>query len=385
MRVLMITDNYYLEEVNGVYYHRYIDEHIKAYSLLGDIKLLLPIRHEISVNRPVDLSQVSVRAIDKENTIYKRFINRRSNKAIIEEDVKNSDIVIGFVPSSVCDIAQSYAQKYNKKFLSVVIASAWDILWYHSIFGKLMAPISHFCTSRTIRKSDYVIYVTDQYLQKKYPTNGSSIGISDVIVPQPTDSFLIERISKIQNKTDRKKLSIATIGAVDVKYKAQDDVIKAMPILKSEGYDVDYTLIGGGSPDRLRQIAHRCGLDLEKIHFLGTVPHEEIYELLDNFDLYIQPSRTEGLPRSVVEAMSRGVLCICSNVGGMPELVDTKCIYEPGNFRELAEVIQKLSESKEDAAQIVKQNFVKASQFQEEILVNKRSLFLNAIIRNHEL
>ena len=66
MRVLMITDNYYLEEVNGVYYHRYIDEHIKAYSLLGDIKLLLPIRHEISVNRPIDLSQVSVRAIDKE-------------------------------------------------------------------------------------------------------------------------------------------------------------------------------------------------------------------------------------------------------------------------------------------------------------------------------
>ena len=217
MRVLMITDNYYLEEVNGVYYHRYIDEHIKAYSLLGDIKLLLPIRHEISVNRPIDLSQVSVRAIDKENTIYKRFINRRSNKAIIEEEVKNSDIVIGFVPSSVCDIAQSYAQKYNKKFLSVVIASAWDILWYHSLSGKFMAPISHFCTSRIIRRSDYVIYVTDEYLQKKYPTNGIAIGISDVIVPQASESFWAERISKMRNKTDRKKLSIATIGAVDVR------------------------------------------------------------------------------------------------------------------------------------------------------------------------
>lgn len=385
MRVLMITDNYYLEEVNGVYYHRYIDEHIKAYSLLGDIKLLLPIRHEISVNRPVDLSQVSVRAIDKENTIYKRFINRRSNKAIIEEEVKNSDIVIGFVPSSVCDIAQSYAQKYNKKFLSVVIASAWDILWYHSIFGKLMAPISHFCTSRTIRKSDYVIYVTDQYLQKKYPTNGSSIGISDVIVPQPTYSFLIERISKIQNKTDRKKLSIATIGAVDVKYKAQDDVIKAMSILKSDGYDVEYTLIGGGSPERLKQVALDYGLELEKLHFLGTIPHEEIYELLDNFDLYIQPSRTEGLPRSVVEAMSRGLLCICSNVGGMPELVDAKCIYKPGNFRELAEVVEKLIESDEEVVQIIKDNFQKASQFQEEILVNRRSRFLNEIIRTYEL
>jgi glycosyltransferase involved in cell wall biosynthesis len=222
-------------------------------------------------------------------------------------------------------------------------------------------------------------------LQKKYPTNGSSIGISDVIVPQPTDSFLIERISKIQNKTDRKKLSIATIGAVDVRYKAQDDVIKAMSILKSDGYDVEYTLIGGGSPERLKQVALDYGLELEKLHFLGTIPHEEIYELLDNFDLYIQPSRTEGLPRSVVEAMSRGLLCICSNVGGMPELVDAKCIYKPGDFRELAEVVEKLIESDEEVVQIIKDNFQKASQFQEEILVNRRSRFLNEIIRTYEL
>lgn len=383
MKVLFVTDNYYLEELDGVYYHRYIDEHIKAYSSLGEIKLLLPVRHEISINRIVDLSQVSVREIDKENTIYKRFINRSVNKAIIEEEVRNSDIVIGFVPSSVCDIAQSYAQKYGKKFMSVVIASAWDILWYHSLTGKIMAPISHFCTSRTIRKSDYVVYVTDEYLQRKYPTNGTAIGISDVIVPEPTDSMIADRISRFRNKADRRKLSVATIGAVDVKYKAQDDVIKAISLLRSKGYDIEYTLIGGGEQGRLKKVAVSCGVPLEKIHFLGAVPHEEIYQLLDNFDIYIQPSRTEGLPRSVVEAMSRGLVAICSDVGGMPELVDSKCIYKAGNVRELAEKIMYLTDSEDIFVEISKQNFKRASDFQEEVLSNKRSRFLDMIKKEH--
>ena len=379
MKVLMVTDNYCLEEVDGVYYHRCIDEHIAAYRSLGDIRLLMPVLHDISYNRVVDLSSVGVRAIDKENTISKRFINRKNNKAIFDEEIRNADIVIGFVPSSVCDLALRYAKKYHKIFISVVISSAWDILWHHSLSGKILAPISHVATSRTIRNSDYVIYVTDKYLQRKYPTNGVAIGISDVVVPETDHAVLDNRKTRIDACFGTRKVHLATIGAVDVKYKAQDDVIKAMAILASEGYDVDYTLIGGGSPARLRKCAEEKGVSLDKIHFMGAVPHEQIYELLDEFDLYIQPSRTEGMPRSVVEAMSRGLIVICSNVGGMPEFVDNKCVYRSGNITELTDTIRFMLDSKQRMLDTSISNFNQAKCFRRDYLDRKRSEFLTQV------
>ena len=157
----MITDNYCLEQVDGVYYHRILDEHIEAYKTLGTIRLCVPVFNKVSIRRPVDLTGVGVRKINKENTIRTRFLDRRENKRIISEEVRNADIVVGFVPSPVCDLAQKYAAKYKKKFVSVVIASAWDILWHHSNKGKVMAVFSHFGTRRTIWNSDYAITASE--------------------------------------------------------------------------------------------------------------------------------------------------------------------------------------------------------------------------------
>jgi glycosyltransferase involved in cell wall biosynthesis len=245
--------------------------------------------------------------------------------------------------------------------------------------GKILAPISHVATSRTIRNSDYVIYVTDKYLQRKYPTNGVASGISDVVVPETDHAVLDNRKTRIDACFGTRKVHLATIGAVDVKYKAQDDVIKAMAILASEGYDVDYTLIGGGSPARLRKCAEEKGVSLDKIHFMGAVPHEQIYELLDEFDLYIQPSRTEGMPRSVVEAMSRGLIVICSNVGGMPEFVDNKCVYRSGNITELTDTIRFMLDSKQRMLDTSISNFNQAKCFRRDYLDRKRSEFLTQV------
>lgn len=380
MRVLLITDNYCLEEVDGIYYHRYIDYHIDAYSPLGEIRLLVPVRHSISCDRVVDLTEVTVRAIDKENSFNKRFLDRSNNKRILDEEIRNSDLVIGFVPSSVCDLAQRYAHKYGKTFISVVIASAWDVLWYHSIKGKMLAPVSHISTSRTIRNSDYAIYVTEEYLQNKYPTKGVSIGISDAVLPEMDDTVLASRISYISSKESFKKLKLLTIGAVDVKYKAQDDVLKAIAVLRKEGFDIEYTLVGGGSPTYLKSVAGRLNIEDSKLHFVGTVPHEDINSIIDKHDIYIQPSRTEGLPRSVVEAMSRGLPVICSEVGGMPEIVGVESLFKKGNYLKLAECIKYVSMSREKHINISQRNFERAKMFQKTLLEKKRILFLKNII-----
>ena len=52
--------------------------------------------------------------------------------------------------------------------------------------------------------------------------------------------------------------------------------------------------------------------------------------------VYIQPSRIEGLPRALIEAMSRGCACVGSSVGGIPELLNNQYIHEVNDYNSLA-------------------------------------------------
>ena len=378
----MITDNYCLEKVDGVYYHRILDEHIEAYKSLGTITLCVPVLERISINRPIDMTGVEIREINKENTVRTRFINRGENRRIIAEEVKKADIVVGFVPSSVCDTAQKYAEKYGKKFISVVISSAWDILWHHSLKGKVMAFFSHFGTRRTICRSDYAIYVTQRYLQSKYPTKGQATAVSDAVIRNYDEENLKRRISSIKAKSELKQLNLMSIGAVDVRYKGHEEVIKAMPQLLNEGYDINYYLVGAGSDEYLKTVARQNGVET-RVHFTGGLPHERIFSLFETMDIYIQPSRTEGLPRAVVEAMSCAVPVICSNIGGMPELVDDDCIFTSGDINALAEKIRTLTSSHENLLKHAEKNFNRAADFTKESLVAKREDFLkNTVLKN---
>ena len=384
MKVLMITDNYSLEEVDGVYYHRILDEHIKAYEILGPITLCVPVRNTISINRRIDLTGVRVRKINKENNIHNRFLDRRENKKIISEEVQNADIVVGFVPSSVCQLAKKYSAKYKKPFISVVISSAWDILWNHSNKGKLMAIFSHIGTQRVIRNSDYAIYVTEKYLQQKYPTNGIGVAVSDAVIESHDVEVLQKRIVSIKDKQDSKKLNLLSIGAVDIRYKGHEEVIEALPKLVEDGYDVHYYLIGDGSDRYLKEKADKYGVSA-RVHFTGGLPHEQVFSMFENTDIYIQPSRTEGLPRAVVEAMSCAVPVICSRIGGMPELVSEECLYTSRNIDELVVCIKKLASDPDNLIKHAEINFRRSSDFTKENLTSKREDFLKTKVLNSGL
>jgi glycosyltransferase involved in cell wall biosynthesis len=60
---------------------------------------------------------------------------------------------------------------------------------------------------------------------------------------------------------------------------------------------------------------------------------------MDELDLYVIPSLGEGLPRALVEAMSRGLPAIGSRRGGIPELVDGRWLHRPGDDRGLARLV----------------------------------------------
>ncbi len=102
-------------------------------------------------------------------------------------------------------------------------------------------------------------------------------------------------------------------------------------------------LVGTGPLERqLKDYCASLGL-AEHVRFAGYVPNS--FEALRQFDLFVLPSRTEGCPIVVLEAMAMGLPVVATRVGGTPELVvdgKTAILVPPDDPSSMAEAILKV-------------------------------------------
>jgi glycosyltransferase involved in cell wall biosynthesis len=239
--------------------------------------------------------------------------------------IRNAEFVIARLPSFIGIFSIVAARALKKPYLIELVGCPFDSLWNHSAKGKLAAPPVAALTKLLVKGAPFVLYVTERYLQNRYPTRGKSISCSNVLL-EDFDDALVER-RRGKSLAEKHVVKLCTTGAVDVRYKGQDDVVRALAELKSRGGKaIEYHLVGGGSRRYLQGIAQRLGVG-EALVFHGMLNKAQMNAVLDEMDLYIQPSRTEGLPRALIEAMNRGLPAIGSNVGGIPELLDAKMLF----------------------------------------------------------
>ena len=122
------------------------------------------------------------------------------------------------------------------------------------------------------------------------------------------------------------------VGSFEQMYKAPDVLLDAFCRCISLGLDLQLVLVGDGRHRQsLKSRARRFNLG-DRIQFLGWLPAgEAVRHELDRADVFVLPSRVEGLPRAMVEAMARGLPCIGSRVGGIPELLHPEDMVPPGD------------------------------------------------------
>ena len=121
------------------------------------------------------------------------FIDKRKAKLILEKEIKNVDFLIIRLPSMIGNLAVKIARKYKKPYLVEMVGCPWDALWNHSLKGKLFAPIMTYITKQEVKNAPYVLYVTKEFLQKRYPTKGKSVGCSDVMLNDFYENKLKEK------------------------------------------------------------------------------------------------------------------------------------------------------------------------------------------------
>lgn len=296
------------------------------------------------------------------------------DKEILQK-ISECDLVIGRLPSIIGYRASDCAHKLKKKYLAECMGDAWDAYWNHSLLGKIIAPYMFFKMKCTVAKAEYALYVTDFFLQKRYPNSKKIINASNVVINSCDPEVLNKRLKKIQ-KFNKRKFSLMTTAGVNIKAKGHRFVIKAIVELKKQGIIVDYYLAGGGDPYKLKKLAKKNGVE-NQIHFMGELTMKDVYQTIDNIDIYIQPSLQEGLPRAVIEAMSRGCPCLGSNTAGTPELLPSECIFDRGSTRAVCKALKKINES--NLKQYAIQNYEKSKCYLEDTLNQRRTLFLNNI------
>lgn len=344
----------------------------------------LPVFNKINVcfrnkDTNVDLNGISDKSsgpkvfFDKRIGMFKGpdvFFSRRI-KNILRENIRNNDAVIVRLDSFLGLQTISECRKINKPYMIELVGCAWDSFWNHGFLGKILAPYLFIKTKIEVKRAPFVVYVTREFLQKRYPTKGISTNISNVKISKQKESDLngrIEKISRLGNK-----IILGTAANVDVKYKGQKFVIEALGRLKKQGYtQFEYQILGPGDQRYLLDMARKFGVE-NQIKLLGSYPHEKVFEWMRNeLDVYIQPSLQEGLPRAVIEAMSLGVPCIGSDVAGIPELLDKKWVFsrKKDKANEISKLLKKIS--KEELKVQAIRNFKTAEEYDYKFLLDKR-------------
>lgn len=329
----------------------------------------------------IDKKKGNLSKITNENI---NFVNCRWLSSVYRNEVRSADAVISRLPSINGMKVISYARKKKIPYFTELVGCPWDALWNHGLKGKLVSPFITIITKHQVKKSEYVLYVTKEFLQRRYPTSGINLSCSDVKIPLTSYSVEEKKIKKLETLGQPyRTVKIGTLAAIDVKYKGQQHVLGAIEILKKRGYKIHYDIVGNGSKEFLAHIIKNKNISKE-VEIIGALPHLEVMSWLDEIDIYVQPSKQEGLPRALVEAMSRGCVCLGSNVGGIPELLEKKFIFSKIKPEVIANLIEKTI-NRIDGLDPIKQSkscFEKAKDFEG----NRLEIFRNDFyidFRNH--
>jgi glycosyltransferase involved in cell wall biosynthesis len=183
---------------------------------------------------------------------------------------------------------------------------------------------------KTLESVDQVIVLSDWWLtffQERYP----KAKITRIYNPIELTDY---------NKTNEYQgtVKFLFLGHISSRKGCYDllNVAEKM-VMKNSNFIIE--IGGNGETDKLKEMIQQRNLGTH-VHFLGWVSGEKKKLLLQNSDIYVLPSKNEGLPVSILEAMSHGMPVISTTVGGIPEMIEDKnsgFLIDPGDINALQE------------------------------------------------
>lgn len=280
------------------------------------------------------------------------------------------------IPGTISNLVIKQLIKKNISYGVEVVGDPWDVFAPGTIKHPLRSYFrwqGYYDLKYNIKNAQAVLYVTKETLQNRYPcsTSAFQVSSSDVIIKDE----LIEENSKNHEVKDEYKL--ISIGSLEQMYKSPDIVLRAVMELNKNKINCKLIWLGDGIfKTDMENLSKELGIS-DKVEFKGNVSSNEVRKYLAEADIFVLASRTEGLPRAIIEAMSIGLPCVGTNVGGIPELLHKVVLVPKNDAQALFKKIKRMIVEPNFYNQQAKQNLNEAHNYKESILTKKRNLFYN--------
>jgi glycosyltransferase involved in cell wall biosynthesis len=289
--------------------------------------------------------------------------------------VQNSDAVILRVPGRLGSCVEGHLRKMKRPYAVEVVGDPYDVFAPQAVRHPFR-PFFRWWFTRSLRRqcagACAAAYVTRHALQRRYSPNPKAFSTHYSSIELPKTAFVSEPRSSPPNGAAK----LIFVGTLAQLYKAPDILIDAVAECVRDGLNVELVLVGSGRcQPELESRAAALGLR-RRIRFRGQLTTAEaVRGELDRADLFVLPSRQEGLPRAMIEAMARALPCIGSTVGGFPELVPAQDLVAPGDAAALARKIREVIADPDRIAQMSARNLAKAMEYSDATLSGRRQEF----------
>lgn len=249
--------------------------------------------------------------------------------------------------------------KHNNNFLARIISN-----WIETYIEKFVQNYSN-----------ATVFAFGGEIYKRYlELSSSTFSIAD---SRYNNSDILS-INDIKDKSYT-KLKLLYVGRL-APGKGLEFLIKCLS--KINHFEFTLTVVGDGIiKEDLIQLVKKHNLS-SKIKFRGFIDFSQ--NLLNEYsshDIFIMPSFSEGLPQVVFEAMSRGVVVVATNVGGIPDQIQNKVngfLFDPGEENQLLKILNEIVLNQMNLIEIRKNALAVAEKYsfqsQRDFIIKKINL-----------
>jgi phosphatidylinositol alpha-1,6-mannosyltransferase len=232
--------------------------------------------------------------------------------------------------------------------------------------------------SQLCRHASAVLYVSES-LRCRYKTEADGVVVSDVGLCEAAYA------TNPRGLVSSKDIRVINVGTFEQTYKGQDVLLRAVARLaaRPNAPRVSVAFVGAGR-HQAACVALAAKLNLtQQVQFHGHVSSAEaLRALLDASDVMVHASYTEGMPRVIIEAMARGLPCISTRVGGVPEILDDAWLVPAGDEVAMGKAILDLVRSPDEYARQSRLNLERSRLHSEAAMQVGYDKFLKPLSGN---
>lgn len=275
-----------------------------------------------------------------------------------------------FFRKFVCFVIAKYI--FQKKIIYHIHGAEYQLFYFHSnkFIKKLIKSF--------INNADLIICLSTAWKTFfKLNFNPKNIEIVPNIIDYPSLS---------NSKKDDTILILLFLGMIGQR-KGIFDLLEVISNNKGKYIGKIKLVIGGnGEVERLSNIIRDKRLE-DLIEFVGWITDEKKIAWLQKANIYILPSYNEGLPISILEALSYGQSIIASNVGGISEIVFpyiNGILIEPGNLSEIESAINFFIKNPEVMKIYGAESIQVSKKYFPESVVSELSEIFKSLLKNEQ-